>query len=239
MKIRLDARLSAIFGMVPSKSVVADIGCDHALLACALAETGRASHVFACEANLGPLLRAQKTIMENCLSSKIDTVLTNGLTGLPHSLIDTFIIAGMGGELIGEILLTHMWTRDSRFQFILNPMTKEEDLRRLLFKNGFTIAKEVCIISDIKVYTVMLVLYTDLSCDIEELSFYTWCHLDSNDFSSMLYISRVINRLEKKINGLRMSKKAENDEKLQYYEKITEEIKNKVQKRWNGKCFIQ
>ncbi|MCL2034002.1 MAG: class I SAM-dependent methyltransferase [Oscillospiraceae bacterium] len=235
MKIKLDARLSAIFDMVPPEGVVADIGCDHALLACALIETGRAKHVFACEANLGPLLHAKKTIADNCLSNSIDTVLTNGLTDLPHSTIDTFIIAGMGGELIADIVLTHMWTRNSRFRFILNPMTKEEKLRRLLFENGFTIAKETCVFSDNKLYTVMYVYYTESSCSIEEFSFYTGCHLYSNDFSSQLYISRVIQRLEKKINGVKMSKNAESDEKIEYYKKITKEIKNKAEKRWNDK----
>jgi len=234
MEIKLNPRLSAIFDMVSSKSVVADIGCDHALLACALAGTGRASRVFACEANLGPLLHAKKTIEENCLSNSIDTVLTNGLTGLPHSLIDTFIIAGMGGELIGDIMLTHMWTRDSHFQFILNPMTKEEKLRELLFKNGFTIAKETCVIDGNKVYIVMLVYYTVISHSVEEVSFYTGCHLYSNDFPSRLYISRVIRRLEKKVTGLKMSKKVGNDKEIEYYERITEEIKNKAEKRWNG-----
>ena len=235
MKIRLDARLSAIFDMVPSKSVVADIGCDHALLACALMETGRANHVFACEANLGPLSHAKKNIADNCLSNSIDTVLTNGLTDLPHSIIDTFIIAGMGGELIGDIMLTHMWTRNSRFRFILNPMTKEEKLRKLLFENGFVIEKETCVIDDNKLYIVMFVYYTVLSHSIDEFSFYTGCHLYSNDFPSQLYISRVIQRLEKKIDGLKMSKNAENDEKIEYYKKITKEIADKAEKRWNNK----
>ena len=232
--IRLDARLSAIFDMVSPKSVVADIGCDHALLACALAETGRAARVFACDANPGPLEHAKKNIADNCLSNSIDTVLTNGLTGLPHALIDTFIIAGMGGKLIGDILLTHRWTRDSRFQFILNPMTKEEKLRKLLFENGFIIAKETCVVFDNTVYVVMSVSYTDKTYDIEEVSFYTGCHLYSNDFPSRIYISRVINQLEKKNNGLKMSKKIKNNDEIKYYEKILEEIKNKAEKGWNG-----
>lgn len=220
-KIHLDARLSAIKNLVKPCGLIADIGCDHGYLICELVKSGISKRGLACEANLGPLNRAYKTITENCLSGSIDTVLTNGLTDLPFSAIDTFIIAGMGGELIAEILLTFPQARDSRFDFILQPMTKPEKLREALFKNGFTITLERAVMCDNIVYTVMCVKYTNSShaCDI--VTSYTGLLHENNDFPSRLYLRQTVHRLNKKSKGLIVSK---NEKEAELYTRIAQQI---------------
>lgn len=227
--IQLDNRLTVISEFVTKNSVAADIGCDHGYLICSLVKTGRIKHGFACEANLGPLENAKKTIEENCLSNSIDTVLTNGLTDLPYSAIDTFIIAGMGGDLISEILLSHAWTRDNRFDFILQPMTKAENLRQTIYKNGFTITKEQAVISDNKVYTVILSKYTKRIYDTDPISCYTGCLFDNDDFPSRLYLEQTAKRLEKKSKGLFMAKNPENAKK---YADLASEIRERIKLKW-------
>jgi tRNA (adenine22-N1)-methyltransferase len=196
--LRLDARLEAVKAMVRPKSVAADIGCDHALLICKLAQAGVIKRGFACEANLGPLENARKTIGENCLDSVIEAVLTDGLNGLPYKGIDTFIIAGMGGELIADIMLSQPWIFDTRFDFILQPMTRAEVLRQRLLENGFNIEKEQAVISGNRVYTVMLVKYTECNVYYDEITFFTGRLLEDDSFAATKYLEAVVKRLRKK-----------------------------------------
>lgn len=223
--IRLSPRLQAVKGLVRKNSVVADIGCDHGYLICELVKSGIATHGFACEANLKPLERARRTITENCLSDRIDTVLSDGLTDLPYSGIDVFVIAGMGGDLIADILLAHRWTRDGRFQFILQPMSKPEKLRKALLSNGFAISFERAVISDDKVYTVLVVVYTDCICDIDMLTCYTGRLFENDDFASRLYIKQILRRVQRRADGLARS---ERPEEAEQFRKLAEQIWEKI-----------
>lgn len=202
----MDDRLSAIKNLVKPCDLAADIGCDHGYLICELVKSGIAKRGLACDANLEPLNHAQKTVRENCLSDSVSTVLTKGLADLPFSAIDTFIIAGMGGELIAEILLTFPQTRDSRFNFILQPMTKPEKLRKLIFENGFTITFETAVICDNRVYTVMCVKYANSLYNWDTVTFYTGLLHENNDFPSRLYLQQTVRRLNRKAEGLAKSK---------------------------------
>jgi dinuclear metal center YbgI/SA1388 family protein len=158
--LRLDARLEAVKAMVKPGGVAADIGCDHGKLICGLAQDGIITRGYACDTKPGPLENAKKTIRENCLGGTVEAVLTDGLSGLPHQGIDTFIIAGMGGELIADIMLSHSWVFDTRFDFILQPMTRAGILRQRLLENGFTIEEIRTVTLGRRVYTVMRVKYT-------------------------------------------------------------------------------
>lgn len=222
--LHLDARLSAIKNLVKPCNLVADIGCDHGYLICALVESGIAKRGLACDANSGPLNRAYNTITENCLSDSIDTVLTKGFTDLPFSTIDTFIIAGMGGELIAEILLEFPQARDSRFDFILQPMSKPERLRKALFENGFTITFEIAVICDNKVYSVMCVKYTQSSCECDIVTSYTGLLHRNNDFPSQLFLKKTVQQLTAKAEGLRKAKNGKNDAEAEEYTRIARQI---------------
>lgn len=212
---------------VPTGSVVADIGTDHGHLICQLVKDGIIKRGFACDVNPLPLERAKRTIRENCLSDSIDTVLTDGLTDLPYQVIDTVIIAGMGGDLIASILLAHPWTRDSRFRFILQPMSKPEKLRKSLFENGFTISSETIVYSVGKVYSVMCVIYTGKTLEYSDISFYLGSIPERSDFSVKLYLERMARQLEKRAEGLLRSKTPEKAEK---YADIAKEIRERIRR---------
>ncbi len=200
--IRLDARLKAIKAMVSPCKTAADIGCDHGYLICSLKKSGVIERGFACDLNRGPLQNAERTIGKYCLGDSIDTVLTDGLNGLPFEAIDTFIIAGMGGETISDIMLVQPWIFDSRFEFVLQPMTKEEKLRQELLTNGFIIEKEQAVLCDDNIYTVLRVKYTQRVLHHDEVSYYTGLHLENSDPLSALYLERLLRRLERRAAGL-------------------------------------
>ncbi len=223
--IKLDARLEAIKAMVPACKTAADIGCDHGYLICSLKQSGVIERGLACDTNPGPLENAKRTIGKYCLNGCIDTVLTNGLNGLSQLSIDTFIIAGMGGETIADIMLGQPWIFDSHLDFILQPMTKEEILRRRLLTNGFVIEKEQAVICDNNIYTVLRVKYTQRLLCYDESTYYTGLHTENGDRASALYLERVARRLERRAAGLRGSRQPAQAVK---YQRLAESVRERM-----------
>ena len=83
-----------------------------------------------------------------------------GFEKLKTDEADTFIIAGMGGELITDILEKGRIFFDAERKFILSPHTKTDEVRKYLLSNGFEITKEDMCIDEGKFYTVMEAVYT-------------------------------------------------------------------------------
>ncbi len=154
--IKLDERLAAIAALVRTDKRICDVGTDHALLPCSLCERG-AKSVIASDINAHPLEAARANITKYGFDDRIALIRSDGLKDIPPC--DDIIIAGMGGELISDIIAGCTFvTEDTRF--ILQPMTKEPVLRRFLYGNGFEIMLENGAFSAGKIYTVMLVRYT-------------------------------------------------------------------------------
>lgn len=137
----LSKRLLAIYQMVDTGSIVADIGCDHGLLAIALIQGGIAPHVYACDLRKGPLSRAKAAIEEAHLKSHITTLLRNGMDDLPTD-VDTIVIAGMGFDTIKMILESHLDELSRYHKFIIQSNKHVEDLRRWISDHHFTIVEE-------------------------------------------------------------------------------------------------
>lgn len=139
--VRLGKRLQCIHDLVDPGSVVADIGCDHALLSIALIESKRACFCYACDVAEGPLERAKAAIVQAGLEDVITPLLNDGICGLPQT-IDTIIIAGMGFETIRRILLEgrELWGEERTF--LLASHTDVEELRQFLNEQHFVIDEE-------------------------------------------------------------------------------------------------
>lgn len=148
----LDPRLSTALAFVRPNAVVADVGTDHAYLPAALVLQGKISHAFAADINAGPLAKAAETVDKYQLREHIDLCLTDGLHGLEGRGITDILIFGMGGELIAKILLEAPFVRDSSVRLILQPMTKQAELRRWLAQEGFSIVDERLSLAAGKIY---------------------------------------------------------------------------------------
>lgn len=189
--IRLDERLAAAASFVRTDRRICDVGTDHALLPCYLCEQGAAS-VIASDVNEKPLEAARANIEKYGFADRITLVQSDGLRSVPPC--DDVVIAGMGGELIAQIIGSCTFvTPETRF--ILQPMTKAEILRRYLYANGFEIAEEKGAAVSGKAYTVMLVRYTGEKQSIDDgFAYFGKC-------TDPRYIGKVNSQLGKLANG--------------------------------------
>lgn len=190
MNIHLDRRLKTVAELVRIDKRIADIGTDHALVPCWLYRQG-AKEIYASDIAEGPLSRAKATA-ELYGITDIKTVLSDGLDNIPP--VDDVIIAGMGGEMIADIVSRCGFLNED-MHFILQPMTKDHVLRRELYGNGLEITEERTAVVSKKVYTVMLCVYTGIKRDIDDAFAFLGKNRDG------LYLKKVLDKLEKMGKG--------------------------------------
>lgn len=135
-------RLECIVSMVDKCKTAADIGTDHGYVAEMLLNKGLCEYIIATDLNEGPLNRAKEHLFNVNLQEKCDFRLGSGLTVLKEGEADTIIIAGMGGDLISDIIKTSKDIAQNATQLILQPMTAVDTLRRYLSENEFIIIDE-------------------------------------------------------------------------------------------------
>lgn len=158
---KLSFRLSLIASLVPYGARVCDIGTDHGYLAIELVKNGTAQKVIASDIAEKPLNNARKNI-ESANISNIELRLGSGLSCIKKDEVDTVIIAGMGGEVIASILKDgKKIAENGEITILLQPTTSPEALRAFLYSNGYTILKEIPIYENSKLYSVMVVKFTD------------------------------------------------------------------------------
>ena len=157
-----DNRMKEIYSLVrtmPDRGAC-DVGTDHAHIPIELVQTGKLPFAIATDISLPSAKKGEKNIAENGLADKIKTYCANGTLGVPLDGIGDVIIAGMGGELIAEIVLADERLKSHDLHFVLQPMTKQDELRVLLTENGYEIEKESCISDGERIYFIMSVYYT-------------------------------------------------------------------------------
>ena len=158
---QLDKRLTAIAGLVRDGAVVCDVGTDHAYLPCYLSRLGKHRRIYACDLNEGPLEFARATIEKQKQELKSDVILlqSNGLQRVPppeNGQICDVIIAGMGGELIAEIIANMPpGFKNDDLRLILQPMTKQQDLRQALLTTGYEIILEKEVSENNRIFTII------------------------------------------------------------------------------------
>ncbi len=191
-------RLDTVLSLIPPCRSVVDVGADHAKVAIASVLTGKTVRATATDIGEGPLARAKAAIRAEGLEEKIQTVLTDGLSGVEKH--DVAVIAGMGGELILHILDTAEWTRDPDITLILQPMTAGERLRAGLSQAGYRVIREEIAREGEKLYPILLVCRGEET--IETLDQHWLSKEGSKSPLASVYLDKIIARLEKQYAGL-------------------------------------
>lgn len=149
-------RLDVLLSILPRGCRLADIGCDHAYIPISAVKQGKAVFAYASDVRKGPLSRAAKNVAEAGLSDKIVLNLTDGLDGAEEYRPDTVVIAGMGGELIADIIDRAPFVKTDKITLILQPMTCPDELRKYLLSAGFEIERERLAYEDRHIYQIIV-----------------------------------------------------------------------------------
>lgn len=159
MTVKLSPRLLMSAEMVGDSKCVADVGCDHAHTCIWLLQNNRTERALGTDVRKGPLLKAEENLELYECSDKVELRLSFGLDELKPGEADTIIIAGMGGDMIRDILerdeTANRVLAQSSPTLILQPQTHSWNVRRWLDEHGYVIVAEDMVRDDDKFYPAM------------------------------------------------------------------------------------
>lgn len=142
---------------IPTCEVMADIGTDHGYLPVEAVRCGRVQRAVASDISKDSLSKAKVQIQKQGLKGQVEARLGSGLSVLGVDEADVVVIAGMGGNLIGEIL-----ERDYECKYkakvpllILQPIQFPDKLRAWLFQHGFAVVGEDLVKDEGIIYQLM------------------------------------------------------------------------------------
>jgi len=205
----------------------ADIGTDHAHLPIYLYENKIVEKAIAADVNPMPLETAKKNISLHRAQKGIETVLSDGLEKLKSYAPDDIAIFGMGGELICRIISNAEWTKNKNTRLILQPMTKQDEVRGFLLDEGYSIIGEALSADDGKFYQTICAEYSGENERYSAAELILGKHNIKN--GGELFEKFVKNRIDvykSRLAGKRLAGLGDEEEKLILeFERILEEIK--------------
>lgn len=195
--LELSERLKAAASLVRQGSSAADIGTDHAYLPVYLIKNHICKSVIACDLRSGPLFNALETVRAEGLENLISLRLSDGLSELKENEAEDIIICGMGGTLIARILSQEDWICNEKYNFIFQPQSHADDLRRFLFGSGFSVTEEITLTDDGRDYLIFSSVFTgDRSLEDDEVSIQFGSLLYRNDEVSARIVNRTLKYLD-------------------------------------------
>ena len=223
MKLPISKRLLCCASMVQSGSRVADIGTDHGYLGIYLLQSGAARHVIACDLRKDPLENARRNAKLFGVDGEMEFRLSDGLEKILPDEVDTVVMAGMGGDLIQKILSQCPWRKREGLQFILQPQSAGNVLRRWLCEDGFEIQREEPVQDGHFLYTVMELRQGEPSPLTPGTEYASPALLASKSPLVGTYLARVENALQETVRGLTNAEK-QRPERLAYFGQALLEI---------------
>ncbi len=162
---KLTARLEEMKKLIQDENkiinCVADVGCDHGYLSVDLLESGICKSVIASDISKPSLEKASQLASSMGVEDNMKTVVSDGLSHLDDGQAQVIAIAGMGGELISEILQKNESVARSAEKIVMQPMSGFEELRRFLYNNSYRILEERLVKEGRRIYQVMSVVSGD------------------------------------------------------------------------------
>lgn len=201
--IKLSKRLKCIADMVDNNSVMADIGCDHALLDIYLSQNDVIKKSIACDITIGALDQAKKNIAINGIKN-IETRLGDGLDVIEDSDdVNTIVMSGLGDQKITNILSNNINKLETINCIIIQSNTGAHKIRKYVSSIGYYITDETLVKERNIIYTVIKFIKGKKNYNKKELFFGPIILENKNDlFNELLnnYISKnnyIIKRLPK------------------------------------------
>lgn len=219
----ISKRLNKISSHIKGKRM-ADIGTDHGLVPIFLIENKIVDYAIAADISKPSLQKAIDLAKEKNI--ELDARLGDGMEVLKtEDGIETVVIAGMGGVLIGEILSASEISKNVRL--ILQPMQGSKELRKYLFENGYEIVDEDVVFEDDRYFEIIVAEYDGKIREVPneiELKIPIQA-LRKNQEEAFLFVEYLKDANLSIMKGLKQGKRAlkryiELKKEVNYYEKI-------------------
>lgn len=148
--MKISNRLLAIASFIEDNSFVMDVGADHGQLEVYLCDHRNLNGLIAVENKVGPY-----SILKNALQgTDVECVLGDGIKQIRDE-VDTVIIAGMGGNLIVDILTNDVSKLKNVKHIVVDAHRDNELVRREIVKLGYRIDAEKIVYENKKYYFVI------------------------------------------------------------------------------------
>lgn len=138
----ISKRIEFIMENLENVETLADIGTDHGYVPLMALERQICNKAIACDINKDPLDKARLNAILEGVGDELEFRLGGGFEPLNVNEVNEVVIAGMGGNLIRDILEDDIEKVKSVEYLILVPAQNPEVLREYLYKNNYEIIKE-------------------------------------------------------------------------------------------------
>ena len=200
--MELSKRLTWILSKMDKCDVIMDVGTDHGYIPIELIRRNIANKVIASDINKEPLKKAKINISLEGLSNKINLRLGGGLEPLNNNEVQGILIAGMGGNLIRDILKNDISKVKNIDYLILQPAQNPEVLREYSYTGNYEVIEEDICLDEGKYYELFKVKYKENNSSKLEDIFYEVSPILLNKKSEVFkeYLKEKIEKY-KKVNN--------------------------------------
>lgn len=144
--MELSKRLMFIANHIDKCKSIIDVGTDHGYIPIYAVKKGLCESAIASDINKDPVKKARLNVSLESVEDKIDVRLGGGLETVKKGEVESVVIAGMGGNLIRDIIEKDK-EKVLEYKFmILQPAQNPEVLREYLYTSGYEIiAEDLCL----------------------------------------------------------------------------------------------
>lgn len=150
-------RLACAMEMLRGSHTVADIGCDHGRLSCALVQQDIAERCIAVDISAPSLKKAEQLAARVGVSDRVETRLGDGLLPVRPGEADGVAILGVGGTLMTRMLEAVEIPLGGAKLCVLQPMRAVDDIRQWLFERNYPVLDDRVVFEGGRYYQVFSV----------------------------------------------------------------------------------
>lgn len=219
--MELSIRLKTIASMIEECDSAIDVGTDHGYIPIYLVENSVVKSAIASDINRGPVEKAKNNVLSNNVSGQIDCRLGSGLSTVKKGEVQVAIIAGMGGNLIRDILEADLEVVKQLNYMVLQPVQNAEVLRKYLYNTGYDILDEEICEDDDKFYEIIKVRYNTKPVMVDSIYYeISKTLLDKKHLVMKRFIEYKLQKYSQIYNTLNEDTLASKNRKIQLYEVI-------------------
>lgn len=146
-------RLSFIFAEIPRCETFADIACDHGYIAFEMLKENKCEKAYVSDISAKSLCKAENLLADFIAKGRAQGFVSDGFDNVPKT--DCAFIAGVGGELITDILKRAKRAGKLPDNLILQPMKHCDKVRRLAVELGYQVKKDFTVKADGQFYDII------------------------------------------------------------------------------------